>query len=120
MNILNMNKIFLGLVALMHTQFVMAQPNAGIDSRPTEEEIKIETRFVEAISQKVLENYDQAELILSELTNKNPKVAHFHYELSMVLEKRKRDKNAVSEAQKAYEIDPTNSEFLSSRNFTRA
>ena len=104
-----MNKIILLSAVMTLSKFVIAQPTAAVDTRPSEADIKTETRFVEAISQKVLENYDQAEIILSELTNKNPKVAHFHYELATVLEKRKQDKNAVSEAQKAYEIESTNS-----------
>ena len=77
-------------------------------SLKTEQEMKLQERFIAATTQKILGNADKAEELLRALAADAPLNPEVHFQWATVLYTLKQLPKAVDEAKAAYTLEPTN------------
>ncbi len=77
----------------------------------SEEEIKLQERFIDATREKILDNFEKADSLLKKLALDSPKNAEVHFQWATVLYARKQYDNSAAQAKLAYDLEPTNDYF---------
>lgn len=111
-----MKKIFeiirLTFLLLLITTFVFAQRNKSKDKLSDEQRMSLEKTFVNANKEKILGNDDKAIELFSSCIKIDENNAASMYELSRLLEKKKKFADAAEYAKGAAKIDPGNEWYL--------
>jgi tetratricopeptide (TPR) repeat protein len=84
----------------------VAEAQVKRSSQKSEQEIKLEERFIAATREKVLDNYPKADTMLQKLAADAPENADVRFQWATVLYSRKRMSESLAQAQKAYELNP--------------
>jgi tetratricopeptide (TPR) repeat protein len=79
--------------------------------RPQEKDVLQEKMFIDAMREKILENYEEATYLFNEILVKDPTNAAAHYELSTVLLASGLQTQALDKAKTAFELDPKNMHY---------
>ena len=87
---------------------IVAQPSPKTRLRPSETDVKHQEKFIEAMREKVLENYDKAQKLLEELLLDDPKNAAAQFMLAEVEIALKQPAPAMGHARAAFEAEPDN------------
>ena len=75
----------------------------------TEQEVKLQERFIAATREKVLDNFEKADSILQRLAADDGKNAAVRFQWATVLFARKKTDQATAQAKLAYDLEPINS-----------
>jgi len=99
-------KVFFASLGCLIGLFTYAQQNKGkIGER---QKMDFDKHFFGGMKEKMIKNFDEAETEFRSAINFDPSNANVHYQLATILIAKKKNSEAIFEAERAFNLDPIN------------